>query len=279
MPLLGKSHVPASPRGTVLPAVVSVGCSHDGIELTVVVGDQEPLPGATLEAHRDLRQVGPRPWVRRSRRRTSQPRHRRRNRRPGPRSAGRATTTTRPATASASCSVDAAQDASVAGRHPQADNRVSTARTCSGSVDAMNFGLALGWTGSFDQDASVLRLATSDGTGAATVSFGPAPESQGDGLLDRATGWLEAETHTAASRVFVAGLRRPPHGRRPRAARDPIGRSGRGRQRRRDRPPAQPSHGRDHSRRTHLPGAPPIALARGRRTWKVSRSPYSRGGR
>ncbi|MEO7629463.1 MAG: hypothetical protein ABIS91_24595 [Nocardioides sp.] len=59
----------------------------------------------------------------------------------------------------------------------------------------MTIALPLGWTGSFDQDTAVLRLAPSDGASAATVSFGPAPDTRGDGLLDRATDWLEADIH------------------------------------------------------------------------------------
>ncbi len=59
----------------------------------------------------------------------------------------------------------------------------------------MTIALPLGWTGSFDRDSSVLHLATGDRTPAASVSFGPAPEHQGDGLLDRATAFLETDIH------------------------------------------------------------------------------------
>ena len=66
------------------------------------------------------------------------------------------------------------------------------------SVVAMTFALPLGWTGSFDDETSVLHLATGDTTRAASVSFGAPPERSGGGLLDRATGFLETETHRLA---------------------------------------------------------------------------------
>jgi hypothetical protein len=81
--------------------------------------------------------------------------------------------------------------------HPQVPDPAWSGWPAMASVAPMN--LVLGWTGSFDQDSAVLHLATGDTTRAATVSFGPEPEPRGDGLLDRATGFLEADTHRLSS--------------------------------------------------------------------------------
>lgn len=78
----------------------------------------------------------------------------------------------------------------------------------------MTHALPLGWSGSFDDEAAVLHLATADTTRAASVSFAPAPAGRDGDLLDRATGFLESETHRLSRRNWERSGGRLPVGAR-----------------------------------------------------------------